>query len=491
MIVSKKEELNIIITGKSGAGKSSFLNYLIGEDHFKVGEGVPVTQAYFEDYVYETSDTHVRYHLYDTKGIEPTTTTECRNQVFKEIERRDKLSMFEWIHTVYYCFDASAKRIQPFEIQFINELKNRVSIVILLTKKDLVSQIDLNALINQIENEIDNKVQIIPICSVEKITRKGISVREGKEEVLKASFLGLWERLANTFPNMNVSFLLEKKAFPSSFMSIIKNAEKELCNKELKDKSDFKNFKKFVEEGISVDMLSHFPLLKNTDYTNIKFMKPIIISMMEESNKFVETLFNKIDLMDIEAVWTKNANIHREIFAFYQKVNKVKPRILYSDLAKESMLSIKTHMKWSSYNKLKDLTKQTRTQYKDLECTWFFDAEERLAITNSYDEYRDYVMRIGIELNLLISNFLSLYKAELKQYGQYCLKKQTKKENLSIIESESEFDNDEKIYYSVLRACLYDRKIEERERFMLEQLMEVLQISKSRAGLIEDFARTH
>ena len=100
-------------------------------------------------------------------------------------------------------------------------------------------------------------------------------------------------------------------------------------------------------------------------------------------------------------------------------------------------------------------------------------------------------MKIGTELNLLISFFLSLYKADLKQYGQYCLKKQTKKENLNIIASESEFDNDEKIYYGVLRACLDDRTIEERERFMLEQLMEILQISKTRAGLIEDFAKTH
>ena len=44
----KGESLNIIIAGKSGAGKSSFLNYLIGENHFKVGEGMPVTQDYFD-----------------------------------------------------------------------------------------------------------------------------------------------------------------------------------------------------------------------------------------------------------------------------------------------------------------------------------------------------------------------------------------------------------------------------------------------------------
>ena len=206
----KNEMLNIVITGKSGAGKSSFLNYLIGKDHFKVGEGTPVTQAYFEDYIYQAPDTGVKYHLYDTKGIEPTTTEECRNIILNEIQERDKLSLFEWIHTVYYCFDASAKRIQPFEISFINELKKHVSIVILLTKKDLVEGVTLNNLISQIEKEVGTNVQVIPVCSVEQRTCKGTSHREGKDKVLKASFLGLWEKLANSYPHQLIEPLMHE-----------------------------------------------------------------------------------------------------------------------------------------------------------------------------------------------------------------------------------------------------------------------------------------
>ena len=489
--VKSSQTLNIVITGKSGAGKSSFLNYLIDENHFEVGEGSPVTQAYFEDYEYEVPDTHVTYHLYDTKGIEPTTTKECRQQIIQEIERRDKLSMFEWIHTIYYCFDASAKRIQPFEISFINELKNYVSIVILLTKKDLVSEIDLNSLISQIEEEIDTKVQIIPVCSVEKRTRRGISVREGKEDVLKASFLGLWEKMANSHPRKIVEFLLKKKDFSSDYKkNVIMSAETIQAQKEI-DVVDVNRYKKAVNDKLSIEFLVNFPPIKNTDYRNISYLEEIIKEMMDITTNYIHDIFSRIDEMNIDAVWNENDKINRDIFSFYQKVNKVKPRVLYSNMAKDALLSIKTYKNKTAghVKELRKIRKRIDEEYKDFRDTWFFDAEERLRISNCYDEYRDLVIRIGIELNLLINNFLSIYKAELIQYGQYCLKKNLKKENLEIIGSESELDNDEKTYYCVVQACLSNHLIEERERRMLEVLMEVLEISPTRAGLIEDFAR--
>ena len=271
---TSKEELNIIITGKSGAGKSSFLNYLIDEDHFKVGEGAPVTQAYFEDYVYVDPDTHVKYHLYDTKGIEPTTTSECRQQVLNEIGRRDKLSMFEWIHTVYYCFDASAKRIQPFEIEFINDLKNHASIVILLTKKDLVTQVDLNMLVEQIHKEVDINIQVIPVCSVAKTTRKGTSKKEGRSEVLNASFLGLWNKLANSYPQHLISPLYDKADLHFWYQVDSKARESYNSFPELKKEIDELEGKK-----LSLSFLCSFP--EWNDFPHPKF---VIIGLMESTN---------------------------------------------------------------------------------------------------------------------------------------------------------------------------------------------------------------
>lgn len=475
---SKDEMLNIVITGRSGAGKSSFLNYLIGKDHFKVGEGSPVTQAYFEDYVYQEPDTGVKYHLYDTKGIEPTTTKECRNVILNEIEKRDKLSLFEWIHTVYYCFDASSKRIQPFEINFINELKKHASMVILLTKKDLVTTDDLNSLISQIEKEVDTKVQVIPVCSVEQRTRKGISHREGKEDVLRASFLGLWEKLANSYPHTLTEPLT--KEIPIKLLSKDTKEVRGIVNIIF---SLFPNLQEIEKGSFSIKFLSNYPLYEALGE------ETYIVALMDATNNYIQFLFRQIESLNIDYIWRRNDEIHQGIFNFYQKVNKEKPKVLYSNIAKDAMKSIAKYEIQGKYDKLVNLTAKIRRLYKDVHGTVFFDGDERIAVHNCFSEYRDLVMKIGIELNLLINNYLSSYHAELIQYGQYCIKKEAEKEEHKIIGFEGELSSKEKIYYQVVIACLEDRKIEDSERFMLEKLFEVLEISPTKAGLIEDFAR--
>ena len=476
---SKNEMLNIVITGKSGAGKSSFLNYLIGKEHFKVGEGSPVTQAYFEDYVYQAPDTGVKYHLYDTKGIEPTTTKECRNVILNEIEKRDKLSLFEWIHTVYYCFDASAKRIQPFEINFINELKKHASMVILLTKKDLVTTDALNSLISQIESEVDTKVQVIPVCSVEQRTRKGISHREGKENVLRASFLGLWEKLANSYPHTLTEPLTRET--PINLLS--KDIKEVRENGIISNIWPLRKLQEIEKGRFSIKYLSNYPLYEALGG------ELCTVPLMDATNNYIQFLFSQIESLNIDYIWRRNDEIHQDIFNFYQKVNKEKPKVLYSNIAKDAMKSIAKYEIQGKYDKLVNLTAKIRRLYKDVHDTFIFDGDERIAVHNCFSEYRDLVMKIGIELNLLINNYLSSYHAELIQYGQYCIKKETEKEEQKIIESEGELSSKEKIYYQVVIACLEDRKIEDSERFMLEKLFEVLEISPTKAGLIEDFAR--
>lgn len=469
---TSQNEINIVITGKSGAGKSSFLNYLISKDHFKVGEGTPVTQAYFEDYIYQVPDTGVNYHLYDTKGIEPTTTEECRNKILNEIQKRDKLSLFEWIHTVYYCFDASAKRIQPFEINFINELKKHVSIVILLTKKDLVDVVTLNNLISQIKKEVNTNVQVIPVCSVKQRTRKGVSHKEGKEIVMRASFLGLWEKLANSHPHRLIEPLT-----PEIPVQLLPYINFNVVNNDLSSK-----FAEIQKGKFSINYLCNFPLYESL---GDKFVVPL----MEATNEYVKKWFDLIKCLNVDYIWRHNEKIYQHIFNFYQKVNKERPRVLYSNIARDAMSAIINYETEGKSDKLLGFVEKIRKLYQDVNKAIIFNKNEMIAVHNCFSEYRDMVMKIGIELNLLIHNFLSSYHAELIQYGQYCIKKEAEKEDLNIIGSEEELNNKENTYYQVVIACLEDGVIGESERSVLEKLVEVLGISAIRAGLIEDFAR--
>lgn len=200
--MANKKSLNAVVLGKSGVGKSSFLNYLVGKSVFQTGEGAPVTQRYFE-HVDSKGPSGITYRLYDTKGAEPTTAGELRSKVLELIEKHDASdNMFDWIHTVYYCFAAPAKRIEPYEIELIKELSKTTTVIVLLTKKDMVSASELEALEEQIRRETSYRVQVLPVCSVSAVTRKGSSEPEGKEDVLKASFYGLWEKLSITLPKM-------------------------------------------------------------------------------------------------------------------------------------------------------------------------------------------------------------------------------------------------------------------------------------------------
>jgi preprotein translocase subunit SecA len=229
--------------------------------------------------------------------------------------------------------------------------------------------------------------------------------------------------------------------------------------------------------------LSNYPLYEALGGENI------IVALMDATNNYIQFLFRQIESLNIDYIWRRNDEIHQGIFNFYQKVNKEKPKVLYSNIAKDAMKSIAKYEIQGKYDKLVNLTAKIRRLYKDVHGTIFFDGDERIAVHNCFSEYRDLVMKIGIELNLLINNYLSSYHAELIQYGQYCIKKEAEKEEQKIIGSEGELSSKEKIYYQVVIACLEDRKIEDSERFMLEKLFEVLEISPTKAGLIEDFAR--
>ena len=61
---------NVILLGKTGAGKSSFANYLFGTDKFTVGTGKPVTN-WEQNFQFHSLDIKgVTVNIYDTVGLE-------------------------------------------------------------------------------------------------------------------------------------------------------------------------------------------------------------------------------------------------------------------------------------------------------------------------------------------------------------------------------------------------------------------------------------
>ena len=59
--------VKILLLGKTGVGKSSFVNYLFDKELAQTGVGLPITQ---ETTMYKSEVNGVDVEVYDTKGLE-------------------------------------------------------------------------------------------------------------------------------------------------------------------------------------------------------------------------------------------------------------------------------------------------------------------------------------------------------------------------------------------------------------------------------------
>lgn len=451
--------LNVIITGKSGVGKSSFLNYLVGQDLFATGDGSPVTQSYFQNVNYTAPDTNVTYCLFDTMGIEPNTADDCRNKIVAEIQRRDKSQdMFDWIHTVYFCFSALAQRIESYEIKFIKELMSYTSVIILLTKKDKVTEEALANLKDQLHKELGAKVQIFGVCSVTlPPDRKGrYSKPEGKEEVLKHSFLGLWEKLSIITPKRYVSRIVGTKN-PLANKSMIKCMKKFLLDQE---------YANWEQEYISLwGYLRNLPALDNKGSYSVKDYE----SQMKTIENALIRVGKDMAKIDVKNRWKDDESLFDDVFDFYQQVNGYRPHVLYYEMAKNCLLEIEKYDMFTKVEKLKEDRIAFLACLKEVNGTWFFDANERGAAYQAYGAYQNHLMNIAMEVNNMIENFTHAFEAELVQYGQYCIRKDDNSESYTAGRNEEKkrivYHMKSKGYTSSHISKITDIPLEEVERF--------------------------
>lgn len=193
---------NVLIIGKSGAGKSSLLNYLFDQKLEKTGVGAPITEKGIFPHDYEL-DSETKVRVYDTWGLEADKADEWQELVRNEIRKHDGQSIKDWFHTIIYCLNANSDRIEPFETDFISMLlKEGNNVTVVLTHCDVGRTKNT---IDGIKRELNSKgVASNNIIEVSNEAKKLIGGKQterfGKEKVWEKIKKGLWDKIIEKLP---------------------------------------------------------------------------------------------------------------------------------------------------------------------------------------------------------------------------------------------------------------------------------------------------
>ena len=118
MVDDKLAQLNVLIIGKTGVGKSTLVNSIFGESITEEGLGKPVTQK-----IHKIEKMGMPISIYDTPGLELGGNNSADN-LLKEMVKLVRTcntsgDQSQMIHCVCYCINTLLSKIEPAELEFL------------------------------------------------------------------------------------------------------------------------------------------------------------------------------------------------------------------------------------------------------------------------------------------------------------------------------------------------------------------------------------
>lgn len=162
--IKDRGEVNILVAGKTGVGKSTLINAVFQGNYAETGQGKPVTQN-----TRKITKEDIPLSIYDTRGLE---LKEFKNNL-KEIEdlvkelKSDK-DPKKHIHAAWICIDENSRRVEDAEIELCEMLSNHMPVIGVITK--CISDNDFRA---EVQNILVQSKNVVRTNSISRILDDG------------------------------------------------------------------------------------------------------------------------------------------------------------------------------------------------------------------------------------------------------------------------------------------------------------------------------
>ncbi len=211
--IKNLKTLNIIVAGKTGAGKSTLINAVFRERMAETGIGKPVT-----DHMRKITKQGIPLTIYDTRGFEldKGVQTNVKQEIVKTIKAGlSTKDINQTIHCIWYCINTASNRIEPTEIEWLRKLSEddcatQTPIIVVLTQS--FSKKKAEEMKKQLMDENLNVKQVIPVLAEDyEIDEDYTSKAFGLDTLIQVMGQVLPKELSDTLQNVQIASLAEKR----------------------------------------------------------------------------------------------------------------------------------------------------------------------------------------------------------------------------------------------------------------------------------------